>query len=352
MLPQIGGPEAAARHHADAGNAWFRLVEFGRQADHLVVGRNGVDRIRIRAQHLLEDGLADVHHLQVAVERHAVHALVAEVAVVQAERIVEVVERESPLGGIVVELGKQALGCEVAQPRREELHAVERRVARQRLGHDLVVHVAIGNGDEIDVDAGEVVEGLGALQRRFTVVRGDQEADGLACVFLADGFPVGGADPILLRIPHELVALEAVLLLIVLVDVAGHVDLGQDVGRVRQVLRIGAAHVEHRHATRTRHEGGTGTSRSLQQRATGHQPGFLELHHFPPLKRPESSFPFAMSGQTWTRSFRAIRDPGANRKRVWDGNTAIKPGKGLDTSRKSKPPIRGRPFFHGGVPHH
>ena len=37
MLPQIGGPEAAASHHADTGNAFFRLVQLRRQTDHFFI---------------------------------------------------------------------------------------------------------------------------------------------------------------------------------------------------------------------------------------------------------------------------------------------------------------------------
>ena len=90
---------------------------------------------------------------------------------------------------------------------------------------------------------------------RFAVGGADGEAHGLAGMLLADGFPVDGADPVLLRIPQLVIVAELVLLAVFLLHHVADIDLGQHVGGVRQVLRIGAAHVEQRDAARARPPG-------------------------------------------------------------------------------------------------
>ena len=168
--------------------------------------------------------------------------------------------------------------------------------------------------DEVDLDAREFGEGLGLLLGRFTVGGADGEAHGLAGVFLADGFPVDGADPVLLRIPQFVVVAELVLLAVFLLHHVADVDLGQHVGRVRQVLRIGAAHVEQRDAARADCQRGTSRRRGLQQGPAGDRTGFRVQHYFPPLKRPVLSCPAAISGQRRARLFRAVRFTSENRK--------------------------------------
>ena len=215
---------------------------------------------------LLEDRRTDVNLLDVAVEGNAEDALVRPVAVVALIGLVEVVEGQGPLGDIFIERLQEALRGEVAEPGREELDGVEAGVAREELGHDLVVHRIVRDGDELDLDAGELREGLDLLLRGFTVGGADGEADGLAGVLLADGFPVDGADPVLLRVPQLIIVAELVLLAIFLLHHVADVDLGQHIGGIGQVLRIGAAHVEQRYAAGAGSKGKPCGGSGLEQR--------------------------------------------------------------------------------------
>ena len=69
-----------------------------------------------------------------------IEALVAPMAVIQQIGLVEIVDRQFPLGGIFIQRLEEALCREVAEPGREELQRVEAGVAGEELGHDLVVH--------------------------------------------------------------------------------------------------------------------------------------------------------------------------------------------------------------------
>ena len=253
MLPQIGGPETAGCHHADAGHTLLNLVEFGRNADHIVVRLDGGNAIRLDAD-LLEDRRTDVDLLDVAVEGYGEDTLVAPVTVIALIGFVEIVKRQIPLCHIFVERLQEALGGEITQPRREELDGVEAGIAGQEFGDDLVVHGIVGDRDQINLDAGEIGERLGLLLGRFTVSGADGEANRLAGVFLAHGFPVDGADPVLLRIPQLVIVAELVLVAVFLLDHVADIDFGQHVRGIRH-LRIGAIDVEQRDAARTGNQG-------------------------------------------------------------------------------------------------
>ncbi len=138
MLPGIGRPEAARRHEADAGHALVGLVELGREPDQIVIGLDGVLGIDIAAGHFLESIWADMDHLDVAVERNAVETLAAPIAVVELVGVVEIIDRQFPLGGIVIELGEEARSGEIAKPGREELQRIEAGIAGNEFGDDLV----------------------------------------------------------------------------------------------------------------------------------------------------------------------------------------------------------------------
>jgi hypothetical protein len=246
----------------------FRLVEFGRDAQHFVIGRNGVGAVDLVDADLLEDRRTHVHLLDVAVEGNAKDALVAPVTIVALIGFIPVVERQLPLGHIFVERLQ-------GSPGRRSHRATARRTGWRRSRH---CRTGIRPRPcrtwcrpewrhDVDLDAREVFERLGLFDGRFTVGSTHGEAHGLAGVFLADRFPVSGADPVLLGIPQLVVVSELVLFAVFLLDEAADVDLRQHVGRVRQVCAIGAAHIEQVHAAHA--ERRTRGRRALEQRAAG-----------------------------------------------------------------------------------
>jgi len=265
VFPGIGGPEAAAGHQAHAGNAWLRLVEFGREAQHFVIGRNGVDAVDLVDADLLEDRRAYMHLLDVAVERNAEDTFVAPTAIVGLIGFIPVIKGQLPLGDIFVQRLQEALRGEVTEPWREELDGVEAGIAGQEFGHDLVIHGIVRDRHDVDLDAGKVSERLGLLLGRFTVSRAHRETHRLAGVLLADRFPVRSADPVDLGIPQLVVVTELVLVAVFLLDEFADVERCQHVSGIRQVLRIGAAHVEQRDAACAGCECRTGSGRGLEQ---------------------------------------------------------------------------------------
>ena len=282
MLPRIGRPEAASGHHADARDARLDLVHLAGDTQQLVVVRHRAPDVDAAAEDLLGQRLPQVDHLDVAVEGNAVEALVAEIAVVEAIGVVEVVERQLPLLGVVVELGEEARRREVAEPGREELQRIERGVAGDELRDRLVVEAVVRDGDELDLDAGQLLEGHEALGRRFLIGRADGEAYRLAGLRRAHGVPIDGADPVLGRVPEGLAG-HRVEVAIVLADVVVDRDLVEHRLRVGQVLRQREAG-----ARETGADGGAGGSRGRQQRAAGEAGADarrrrVELDHvFPP----------------------------------------------------------------------
>ena len=232
MLPGIGRPEAARAEHADTRHTAAQLVGFGRDFDQVIIGGDGLHPVDRAAQHLFHDRIADVDHLDVAVERNADH-LAAEIAIVQPVGVVEVIERQLPLDGIFVQGRKEAWTGKVTEPSREELQRIERGIARDEFGNRLVIEAVIRDRHQFDLDARQRLERLQAFGSAVGISGADGKADGLAGLFAADLFPIDRADPVFRRIPQRIVG-HAVKLAVILADIARDRDFIQNRLDVRQ----------------------------------------------------------------------------------------------------------------------
>ena len=155
------------------------------------------------------------------------------------------------------------MGGKVAEPGREVLDGIKAGVATKEFGDDLVVHGVIRDGDKFDLDAGQGFKWRNLFLGGFTVGSTDGEAHGLAGVFLADGFPIGGADPVLRGIPKFIVVAQLVLVAVFLLDHLADADVLQHVGRVGHGGKapIDVEHVD----TSRRRQCSTRRSRGFQQ---------------------------------------------------------------------------------------
>jgi hypothetical protein len=125
----------------------------------------------------LQDVLPVVDHLEIAVQRHGVHAPLEGGAEVAEERCdvepLDVLVSPDAVGEILEVTRRD----EVAHPLGVEHERVITVRPRRHVAQDLVVEVAEGNGDDVDLRPGELPEGRGAPLQRLRDLRPGERHD-------------------------------------------------------------------------------------------------------------------------------------------------------------------------------
>ncbi len=145
--------------------------------------------------------LAQMDHLNVAIERNAVHSAVEE-AVIDAIGVIEVIKRQTPFVRETIKLMQKTRCCKVAQPWRKELQGIETGIAGNEFGQGLVIETAVGDRNQLDGDTGQFLEWNKPVGRRLCICGTHGKTNRRTGKLAAGPFPVDGPDPVLVRVPR------------------------------------------------------------------------------------------------------------------------------------------------------